>query len=147
MYTLVIIDMQAEFPAACNKSVISKIEKEIDKAISNNSPIVFLEYVGYKRTISKLFNRVDGYENSYFIRKYEDDGSKPLINLIKGFKLPKTLKVCGVNTDACVYKTVIGLTKNSSTLKIEVISKACWSDYSHENGLRYISEYKKIKIN
>lgn len=43
-YTLVVVDMQAEFDAAYDPKVIVGVTKEIIQAIKTKSPVLFLEY-------------------------------------------------------------------------------------------------------
>jgi len=138
-YTLIIVDMQACFSASTKKTVQRNCQIEIRKAIKNNANIVFLEFEGYGPTLSSLTDIVAdaNYSKNYRAIKPINDGSESVLSLLRKKKLPRTnFRVCGVNTDCCVYSTVEGLdVKISKNLKIEVVSKACGSQYSHKEGI------------
>ncbi|CAB4196762.1 Isochorismatase-like [uncultured Caudovirales phage] len=149
-YTLIVIDVQSSFTAAKQKRVLTNCEKEIDKAIKNNCSIVFVEYFDCGKTSKRLTNLTINYRKTYIVTKYDDDGSPEILSLFKSNRLPKNIKVCGVNTDACVLDTVCGLSnlKRFKSSKIEVISNACGSDYNHKNGLDQIAIFanKNVRV-
>jgi nicotinamidase-related amidase len=138
-YTLIIVDMQARFSAATKKIVQRNCQVEIRKAIKNNIPIVFLEFEDCGPTLRSLTDIVANANYSYAYKAVKpiNDGSEHVLSLLRKKKLPRTdFRVCGVNTDCCVLSTVEGLdSKIAKKLKIEVVSKACGSQYCHEEGI------------
>jgi len=125
-YTLVIIDMQKYFDTSQKKSVIANCRKEIKKAIKTNNHIMFVEYCGCGKTDTRLTNMTKGYPKKSIVTKKWDGGADEVTKKIQEWKLArKNLRVCGVNTDACVYKTVIGLRFNLPKSNIFLVKNAC----------------------
>lgn len=146
-YSLIIVDMQAEFNAANGKKVIANCKREIRKAMKDNVGIIFLEYNGCGTTHPELMDLVDGYSKALFETKDEDDGSEEAEFSIRSHRCNKTyIKVCGVNTDCCVKYTVRGLTARFSRATIEVIGDACASDYDHIYGLSSLRKIPNVNV-
>jgi len=142
-YILTIIDMQPLFPAARSKSVLLNCQFEIGMAINNNAHIIFLEYEGCGNTIkflNYLPNKIN-YSKTYKTIKKINDGSGSILSLMRKKKIPRTdFRVCGINTDCCVFETVGGLDRKlPKGLKVKVVKKACGSEYSHKEGIKDIS--------
>ncbi len=141
------------FPSARNSLTIKNIIREINKANKEQASIIFVEYGDQdncpysptddllKETCEKLNGT--GKYNYHFVTKYHDDGSEQIIDLIDRLNLPQEfIKVCGVNTDACVARTVEGLDKKLNKFSfdgfkldmrkdntiIEVVWDACNTD-------------------
>ena len=150
-YSLIVIDMQKAFAAARRKRVLLNCEKEINKAIKNNCSIVFVEYFNCGKTIKQLTNLTKNYKKTYTVIKNDDDGSPEISHLFKAHRLPaKNIKVCGVNTDACVLDTVCSLSYSDRFSKsiIDVIANACDASYNHGQGLQQISRFadKNVRV-
>lgn len=154
MYTLAVIDMQDHFMAGQKdlQSTIKNCELLITKAIEDEAHIMFVEYFGYQKTISKLTDIIKNrkYENVSYIQKRDDNGGQEIADAIKKSKLPKNVKFCGVNTEYCVFASVYGYLHAAKRSKIEVVTSACGSKYSHEEGIaKFIhlaKENKNVKI-
>ena len=129
-YTLVVVDMQPSFKAACNLDVIVNVAKEITIARENNQPILFVEYEGCGSTHESLTNLVKGYKQKSTIMKYYDDGSKEILQAIDRRKFNyDRLRVCGVNIDCCIWSTVVGLIDCTWDMIVEIVKQACnWSE-------------------
>jgi len=149
---LVIVDMQYDFSASSNQRTISEIMRQIDLAKRRKSPIVFLEYKHEGETIEELMDyALEDYEEVYQIEKEDDDGSLELCWGFAEFDLPFThLRICGINTDACVADTVRGLIRDYPEVKVEVVKKGChssnfgsksaWKQFPHErHNLRILT--------
>jgi nicotinamidase-related amidase len=145
-YTLVVVDFQYEFKASRKRKTIEACKNAIIKAINDEAVIVFLEYIGCGRTMKSLFNLVDTYESVHFIRKVGCDGSLE-IKVIENMLATEHFRVCGVNTDACVEETVLGLNSEYPEAVIEVLEQACNSDLSHEQGILNMLACKQVVIN
>jgi nicotinamidase-related amidase len=140
--------MQKTFTASTLKSVQRGCISEIKKAIKQNAPIVFVEYKSYGKTVEKLTQLVSktNYTNVYTITKMSNNGAREIDKLLREKRLPKNhLRVCGVNTDCCVLETVDGLDGmyGKRDLLIEVVSNACGSVFSHEDGVAELSVLSK----
>ncbi len=145
-YTLIVVDMQAKFSSSLKRSTMRECKTLVSRAIFDDQPIILLEYVGFGTTLPSIYNMIDGYDQVFIGRK-NDDGSHEVSGIINGFSLPKNnFKVCGVNTDACVLRTVRGLRKRFKTADIEVYEKACNTNYSHEHGMKLIKDIKNVQV-
>jgi len=149
-YTLIVVDMQPKFKAANGERVRKGCMREIMKAITSKAPIIFLEYDsdyipgGYGPTLKELTKPV--VDNYYIEYKTRDDGSYNVQKLVKKHKLPETFRVCGINTDCCVYETVRGLSLIFDNPNIDVVEDACASDWNHMLGIDSIKQISN-KIN
>jgi nicotinamidase-related amidase len=149
-YVLLIIDMQTKFDAAHSDYTQSYCVKEIKKAIKLNAVVIFVEYNNSGDTVKLLTDVVKKakYDKAFTIVKYDDDGSQVIDKFLKKKRFPRThYRVCGVNTDACVIETVYGLSDMYSKKPlIEVVKKACNSQYCHQEGIDEMMDIKNVRI-
>jgi nicotinamidase-related amidase len=147
-YTLVIVDMQNVFTASRSNSVRSACQREILKAKKGKNPIILVEYSTQGKTIPSLSRLVTGYNKTWVAVKSSPDGSKEVTNTILHYKLPRDVRVCGVNTDACVQMTVKGLSNTYCIYSIQVVKDACNSCVFQGNqiGLKNMRGYKRVTI-
>lgn len=160
---LIVIDMQRKFPAA--EHVLGEVIKHIQRARRRSEWILVLEYEGIGHTMRRITDELKGYDKVIRKLKWRDDGSPFVLDaLMLGWRsdwglshltrrIPRTFKVCGVNTGACVYATVLGL--NQMDAKITVLSKAC-AHYCniekrlkpsvHRESLRHMKRLKHVKV-
>lgn len=140
-YTLVVVDMQPAFHAASKSNVLVNVAREIILAKRSKSAIVFLEYEGSGATTPALMALTEGYALRANATKYQDDGSGQVVKVLNRREFPsRRLKVCGVNSNACVYATVNGLLDKLEKSKIEVVKDACeWTGSGEFEWERYFS--------
>jgi len=141
--------MQGYFKASKQSSVKKNVLKQIALAMKDNAPIVFVEYEGCGSTLPSLTNlpKNNSYNNIYKIKKTEDDGSDVIRSALRSNKLPRTyVRVCGVNTDCCIYETVNGLSGALPKTKIEVVENACGSSHDHNAGIDDMKKMFNVKI-
>ena len=148
--TLVIVDMQPKFVAANTPRVIVGVTREILEAKQRKSGIIFLEYnptCEMGRTHEGLFSLIRGYPHKSRVTKNEDDGSLSVVQAIRrrGFA-NRTLRVCGVNTDCCVYETIKGLLGRLERSRIEVVKDACDSEWIKDYDWRSFAKHPRIKL-
>lgn len=143
---LVIVDMQPDFEASCNPKTIAACIREIQRAVANGTPIVFVELRppgslhDYRPThpiLVETYEQLTG-SKGHFVSKIYEDGSEPVLDfcLTQGWKISH-FRVCGVNTNACVEQTVKGFV--GKKYPVEVIFDACnqpddppdWQDPFH----------------
>jgi len=145
--TLVIVDMQPVFQASRDPNTIIAVTHEIFMARQNNHAIIIVEYARSGKTHAGFNELLKGYPHKARVSKHDDDGSKEIVRALCRRNFPmNTLRVCGVNTDCCVYETVTGLIKKLSKTKIEVVKKACnsvtdnfdWRTYYRHPNLRLV---------
>lgn len=128
-YTLVVVDMQYCFEAVFCEKLLNEVVTEIKLAKRWRFPILFLEYDDSKSTLLQLVQLVKGYKKSAFALKHIDDGSNVVHRVIKRKNWPHSLiRLCGVNSDCCVYSTVQGMLKLFPRTKIHLIQNACNTD-------------------
>jgi len=146
MYTLVIVDMQPWFEAANDPKTIEVIVEEIRKAKAVNAFIIVLEYdlsdkflePEEENTSPEIMKELEGYENVAVEIKDRDDGSIWISSVLHLHQIiNQPVKVCGINTDACVLRTVEGLDSilnrypfqmTSTPVPIEILFHACNTD-------------------
>jgi Isochorismatase family len=146
MYTLCVIDMQDWFQVKPNTRVSDNSAREIKNAIQDGASILFVEYKDCGPTIEQLtrITQEQHYHNAYRVEKRGDNGSIPIIDKIRANNLHEGhIKVVGVNTDCCVYRTVCGLKFDLPNTLIEVVGDACdsyWDPGAHQRGLKSIQD-------
>jgi len=144
--TRIVVDMQPSFTASAKPEVLVGVTEELVRAKEEQAPVIFLEYKDFEQTYSALTDIFLKYPWAYTATKAINDGSEEAIKLIKKKKLnPFYLRVCGVNTDACVHATVVGLLDHYKRSKIEVVKKGCGCHcYNGHDWLTFI-QHKNLK--
>lgn len=144
--TLVVVDMQQFFEAACNPNVIIGVTEEIIKARQASSDIVLVEYAGCGKSHEGFGQLLKNYRYKARIKKCDDDGSAEIVRTLRrrGFN-DRHLRLCGVNADCCVCATVRGLLEKLDDSRIEVVKRACgwtnsfdWRMYIRHPNLRLV---------
>jgi hypothetical protein len=104
---LVVVDMQAHFSAAQDKSLITAVELDLERVNElSNGHIVAVNYDGSGASTVRLP------KGTQTLWKNQDDGGNVVYSWLLGAGLvSKTLQVriCGVNLCACVFATASGL--------------------------------------
>jgi hypothetical protein len=133
MNILVIVDMQAKFPASLHPYTQDQIIKEIQNAKNNNDFIIVLEYACYGPTLSRIMNAIGFYNKLYVLQKDDDDGSPEISSRFFGGSSDENIcfRITGVNLNACVADTAIGLANMYKNAKVQIVSEAC-------NGMKIV---------
>jgi nicotinamidase-related amidase len=76
------------------------------------------------------------------VLKHEDDGSDELMEYISK---DTHVYVCGMNTDACVSQTVLGLKKKG--YEVTVVGDACWTVYASKSAKHHQRALSKLRGN
>ncbi len=142
--TLVIVDMQPELPASKEEWLRSAVHDEIMTARSENWGIVILEYMDvnpprtFGDTYQNLVSAAAGNYDQFAMRaKMVLDGSERVEDACEAKQLPtQRFRVCGVNTHACIQRTVDGLAERFPDSIIEVVGHAC-NDYNGNNWANF----------
>lgn len=144
-----VIDMQTGFNASSCESVKDSVQNLIIQAKDDNAFIIIAHYMRCGKTHNNLLNLVKTYTHRSLVYANKNDKSGAIMTKIikKRIRAP-VIKVCGVNTDACVKATVIGLTKILPDLYIEIITNACndLSLHGHTSGLDTMARLKNVYI-
>lgn len=149
MKTLVVIDMQPNFKSACDIDTVIAVSNEIVSAKKNNFPVLFVEYKhkDCKKIHKGLIDLVGDYDKKFVVKKQRDDGSLEVIKAINMKNFPiKNLRVCGVNSDCCVWATVKGLLKSLDETQIEIVKKACNTDIDRNFSWRKYFRHKNLRL-
>ena len=135
-YTLVVVDMQPQFPAARIKKCVDNVLAEIEVAKSAGAGIVVLELNGYGPTNKRIAKAVRSYERGYFKTKYLNDGHDEVLRVCDIHDLTRNFRVVGINWSFCVAETAISLRHYGP---VTVIKRACrqpkeWETNPHYRG-------------
>jgi nicotinamidase-related amidase len=140
--TLVIIDIQPEFPTASNRELLDNILAEIKKQKQLDGGIILVEYDRAGKTNPEIVKAIGKYR--YFLKaiKYRDDGSDKILEELRYTKSKKfnrrNFNLCGVNTTACVYATGKGLILKKN--RVTLLLYAC-NDFRDEHITRDTIKY------
>jgi nicotinamidase-related amidase len=145
---LLLIDLQEQFYSSKKESLLKVVKNEINKAKSNNYPIICLRYYGCGDFHKSLLDEIGDYMKKYEISKSEDDGSKEVVELCEKISFTSgEIIVCGVNTDACVKQTVLGLKiKTDSSYDIHIVENGCWAGCADWHNKEIHNLKKDFKI-
>jgi nicotinamidase-related amidase len=128
-YNLIVVDMQAGFPAAKDKDTIKNVEKEVKAAIEDGAGIIVLEMEGAGKTLKSIKKLIDSYKKTVILEKKDTSGAVEVLSAVRNnrFLHPLKFKVCGVYTDCCVADTVNELSQ-FDTLTLEILADSCNCD-------------------
>lgn len=124
---LVIIDMQPGFPAAQDALTQWFVRQEIECHIEQNLPVLLVEFDSHEmgESFESIRTLVESYKHGHIISKSRSDGSAEILAACSRLQLPSAVfRICGVNSDACVLKTVQGLL-SASACRITIPQDAC----------------------
>lgn len=146
------IDLQKYF-SATTEQVISQVVLELNKSISNKEPICLIQYsLGswvrpqQKDIHEKILETIDGYELATVLTKDTDSAAKVIINYLSQFSdTEHTIKICGVNLEACVFKTIEELSAIDS-LKVQLLVKCCSGEKHPDSFFSQFSKMKNVSI-
>ena len=86
------------------------------------------------------------YADRAIVGKAEDDGSKQVLSWLKRKNIvPIHFHVCGVNTSACVFSTVMGLSQKN-VCPITVHAKGCNGESFHFWGLFQMTKLHQTTV-
>lgn len=158
---LVVIDCQKRYPAV--ELVIDAVIKEIQKAKGRSEWVMLLTYGG--RTVSRIAKHLRGYHKTVKVQKDHDDGSPAIFERLYGYHWRNSkrlgdkhigdirrFRVVGVNTSACVMKTVDGLRRIAL---VTVVRGACANavhlpgitpGMHHNAALRRMGKWQNVRI-
>lgn len=118
-YILVIIDMQPVFWTAHSPRLRSNIIGQVMKAKKEKAAIIVVEYRTYswedlqddeRNTFGDIMKAIGDYPITLTVTKCTDNGAPDIIDELANLGwLDKKLLFVGVNYEACVYSTIIGM--------------------------------------
>lgn len=152
---LIVVDMQECFEAANDKETILNVIKAVKEAREKELYIFLLEYSNREGTLTEITDHLIGYDKCYHVSKDSDDGSEELMESIEYIKVIEKKEVdidefivCGVNTCACVARTVSGIIEKCDKI-ITLLGDACnciTQICNHKNIIMTNDKYKNAYI-
>ncbi|MFA6213589.1 MAG: hypothetical protein WC714_29395 [Candidatus Obscuribacterales bacterium] len=145
---LIVVDMQLEFKASRDPQTQEAVATEIQGAIARQEAIIFLEYKDSKSaTYRNLLALVEGYKFFTTREKANDGGADEVFEacMDEGY-WPENFRVCGVNADGCIFKTVVGLRAKLRNSRIEVLRAACHTDSGYANWPNKFASIKNVAV-
>ncbi len=138
LYTLVIVDMQPGFSASNDERTILAVLDEIRRAIKHGAAIIVIESdrKKYGSTHAVLLELLASYDSDRWsietkFWRHNDQysphsGALQVDEACEVFGFPtERFRVCGVNTDICVFFTAMELAKQYALSKLEIVMRAC----------------------
>lgn len=146
---LVIIDMQRGFGNANAQITINNIIKQIKRAKKFKDDIFVVEYLPhreYEATRPEIMEAIGDYAHIK-IYKYVDNGAKEILAACKSHKnRPDIFRLCGVNTNACVQSTLIGLYNKRESYPepydLEIVPEACNGHWTTDIFRQFNAQYE-----
>ena len=150
---LVIIDMQRGFYNANALITINKVIKQIKRAKKFGDTIFVVEYTphsSYEITRPEVMKAIGSYPHSR-IYKCRDNGSQEILAACDSYdSRPNVFRLCGVNTNACVKLTLIGLYNLScrypEPYNLEFVPEACNGHINDTIFQKFNNQYKAKTI-
>lgn len=146
---LVVIDMQPYFlerGSKANSTVVAGVISAIQEARSGDQTIIIVEYKPHLlgQTHQDIIQAVSGYNKVITLAKYHNDGSSVIKEeLVRQRVTLSELKICGLNTSACLMETINGLQNQMSRdVNFSVLAYAC-SDSSESDHKKALTRLKK----
>ncbi len=155
MLPLMIIDMQTGFLCNANVSLSGVVEQNIRQvrlAKRRNAPVFLVEYGYSGPTVDEIADLLVNYPSVFTVIKHHNDVTSDLPPKVRYLlKKVKKLRVCGVNTNACVESSVTGMHGEFTDLTIQLVRRACgntwmWDDRGPNGSFRWTRGYKRVKI-
>jgi nicotinamidase-related amidase len=132
MYTLIVVDMQPGFDAAWDARTIENCIAYVKQAKKDKATIIIMEYgydnecTTYGKTHKSITKYLSRYKNYYRVVKRQDDGSSAVLTHEVAFHFKQNdVRVCGVNTTACVARTALGMKERFNLSNVKVLLDAC----------------------
>jgi nicotinamidase-related amidase len=152
-YALCLIDLQDEFSDSITSDLLNNIEKEVNTAIRLNRDILVVLYRGCGPLIKEVSRLIRAYPHKHTIWKREDDGGAEVTSALA--LNPQHVRVCGVNTDACVGDTVNTMSSRFGDYhhlrrkRIQVVRNACWTcsgQKGHNKELKNMRNWARVEV-
>lgn len=137
-FTLVIVDMQPGFSAANDERTIDGVLDEIRAAIACGAPVIIIDSdrKKYGDTHKVLLDALAAYDPDRWtvetkFWRYDDQfsahsGALQVEEACEVFDYTtQRFRVCGVNTDICVFFTAMQLGKRFPASSLEIVMRAC----------------------
>lgn len=123
-----IIDMQPGFVAAENPALQDRIIAELEVAMQKNQLVIFIEYREGTPTLPAITQVAENYPLKFTLYKAKNSGYQEIADFLNHFGDDKyVFNVCGIETAACVYETVMDLCASDNNYRVNVLIDCCGS--------------------
>jgi nicotinamidase-related amidase len=146
-YVLCIIDMQP-YGFSNSKIIIDNVLTLVREAIIKKAFVVVAQYKNAGNTHISIINALQDYPYKAYGWHNRNDKSPIIQNILREKKVfTRLIKVCGVNTEYCIWATVNGLARKYY-IPIKVIESACnGTDRIIEVALHHMrTTYKNVEV-
>lgn len=146
------IDLQKIFlggdQGECFPTVVKTAQAEALRARRYKYGAILLECKGYGRTVSPIYELLHDYDKLALPIKEEMDGGREVLAAILDNKYdPDIIRVCGVNTDQCVFHTVQTIHRLSYKSDIILLKDGCGTNNNYnKNDFSIFKSMKKVHI-
>lgn len=124
---LVVIDMQKNFTT--DAGLIQVVEREITLAVEAQTPVVIVDYKFCGDVYESLLHAAQleaGSDLRFTVSKNDDNGAAEILGSCRrrGISLDY-VRICGVNTNACVRDTTMALARQLPRSLFDLLGYAC----------------------
>jgi nicotinamidase-related amidase len=155
--TLIIIDMQPYFldgiPHKRVEPLITNVQRELRKAISLRQWVFLLEYQDCGETDPRIIGCLKHYSRLICRSKEDDCGAGEVFDELHHQRSYPDLRVMGINSGACVLKTVQALSyrfhNQHRTSIIRVVADACEDSMGrkwHQDALSKMRKLSNVEV-
>ena len=146
-YVLCIIDMQ---PYGFNNAniIIENVLTLVREAINKKAFVVVAQFKNAGNTHSSIVNALQDYPYKAYGWHNRNDKSPIIQNILREKRVfVRSIKICGVNTEYCIWATVNGLARKYY-IPIKVIESACnGTDRLIEVALKHMrTTYTNVEV-
>ena len=146
-YVLCIIDMQP-YGFSNSKIIIDNVLTLVREAIIKKAFVVVAQYKNAGNTHISIINALQDYPYKAYGWHNRNDKSPIIQNILREKRVfVRSITICGVNTEYCIWATVNGLARKYY-IPIKVIESACnGTDRLIEVALQHMrTTYKHVSV-
>lgn len=152
MKILCVIDLQPYF-SATNEKIVSEIISELQNTINNEEHICLIQYelgswIHPKESEidERILECIEDYKLATILTKDTDSAAKVILEYLSAFPDQENLiRICGVNLEACIFKTIKELS-DITNLKLELLVKCCSGEKDLSFFISKIANIKNVSI-
>lgn len=149
MPSLVIVDCQPEYLKPLSEKdknrVITEVQNEVTIAQINGDAIICVEGEDCEPTHSEILRCLKGHKRRSIVKKSQENGSKEVIaELLRCRYNRSSLTVCGIYTEHCLKKTVIGLSELLPKAIIDIPIRACCSYKKSKDAFEWAYDLENV---
>lgn len=152
MPALVIVDMQpTEFRAAKSPHLQQVVVAEVERYRRLGAPIIVVEYGVLPEkgsmgpTALAIRRALRGYTRTCRVLKYSNNGALVVDQALRGMTRGRKVRVCGVNTGACVFATAKGLKDLGYEVEAHALGVNSETEPRYRTGIKKLAQVATIR--